>query len=120
MSTDEAMPVAAPGPRQADGTLVLAANDDDAPDPESVAAAFGLPVPVTAWATVDGAWSNKVFRLETGGRAFAVKEMRNPWRVYNWQDWLTESWSFELLAIEAGSLLLGRLLIRRLAVAWPG
>jgi hypothetical protein len=73
-----------------------------APEPESVITAFGLAGQATAWTAVGGAWSNKVFRLETGGRAFAVKEMRNPWRIERWQAWLAQSWSFELLAIEAG------------------
>jgi aminoglycoside phosphotransferase (APT) family kinase protein len=78
------------------------ADEGDAPDPESVLTAFGLEGPVTAWTAVSGAWSNRVFRLETGGSAFAVKEMRNPWRIARWEEWLAESWSFELLAIEAG------------------
>jgi len=77
-------------------------DGDDAPDPESVMTAFGLEGPLMAWTAVSGAWSNRVFRLEAGGRAFAVKEMRNPWGDARWEEWLAESWSFELLAIGAG------------------
>ena len=76
--------------------------DDAAPDPESVITAFRLAGPVTGWTAVGGAWSNRVYRLEAGGRAFAVKEMRNPWQLPRWAEWLAQSWSFELQAIEAG------------------
>ena len=79
-----------------------------APDPAAVIEAFGLPGPVTGWEPVGGAWSNRVYRLdtdgppETGGRRYAVKEMRNPWAEPRWQEWLAESWSFEQRAIAAG------------------
>ncbi len=72
------------------------------PDPEAVLSAFGLQGPVSAWAPVSGAWSNRVFRLAASGSAYAVKEMRNPWQIERWEEWLAEAWSFELLAIEAG------------------
>jgi hypothetical protein len=77
-------------------------QDGDSPDPSAVVAAFGLEGPVTEWAAVGGAWSNRVFRLTAAGRRFAVKEMRNPWADPRWQDWLTASWSFERQAIAAG------------------
>jgi Ser/Thr protein kinase RdoA (MazF antagonist) len=77
-------------------------TEDPPPDPQAVAAAFGLAGPVTGWAPVGGAWSNRVYRLEAGGQAYAVKEMRNPWRLARWEQWLAESWSFELSAIAAG------------------
>jgi aminoglycoside phosphotransferase (APT) family kinase protein len=67
-----------------------------------VAEAFGLPGPVTGWEPVGGAWSNRVYRLDAGGRRYAVKEMRNPWAEPRWQEWLAESWSFEQRAIAAG------------------
>jgi Ser/Thr protein kinase RdoA (MazF antagonist) len=76
--------------------------DRDAPDPAAVIAAFGLHGPVTDWTAVGGAWSNRVYRLDAGGRRFAVKEMRNPWADPHWQQWLAESWVFELRAIAAG------------------
>ena len=76
--------------------------DGDSPDPAAVLAAFGLEGPVTDWAAVGGAWSNRVFRLTAAGRRFAVKEMRNPWADPRWQDWLSASWSFEQHAIAAG------------------
>jgi Ser/Thr protein kinase RdoA (MazF antagonist) len=74
----------------------------DEPDPAAVAEAFGLPGPVTGWEPVGGAWSNRVYRLDAGGRRYAVKEMRNPWAEPRWQEWLAESWSFEQRAIAAG------------------
>jgi Ser/Thr protein kinase RdoA (MazF antagonist) len=77
-------------------------QDGDSPEPSAVLAAFGLEGPVTEWAEVGGAWSNRVFRLTAAGRRFAVKEMRNPWADPRWQDWLTASWSFEQQAIAAG------------------
>jgi Ser/Thr protein kinase RdoA (MazF antagonist) len=78
------------------------APDGDEPGPAAVAAAFGLAGPVTGWAPVGGAWSNRVFRLEAGGRRYAVKEMRNPWADPHWQQWLAESWVFEQRAMAAG------------------
>jgi Ser/Thr protein kinase RdoA (MazF antagonist) len=74
----------------------------DAPDPVTVIEAFGLDGPVTGWEPVGGAWSNRVYRLDAGGRRYAVKEMRNPWAEPRWQEWLAESWSFEQRAIAAG------------------
>ena len=74
----------------------------DAPDPVAVIEAFGLPGPVTGWEPVGGAWSNRVYRLDAGGRRYAVKEMRNPWADPRWQEWLAEAWSFEQQAIAAG------------------
>ncbi|MGI9006548.1 MAG: phosphotransferase, partial [Streptosporangiaceae bacterium] len=76
------------------------ASDD--PDPAAVTAAFGLAGPVTGWTAVGRAWSNRVFRLEAGGRPYAVKEIRNPWDDPRWPDWLAHSWPFELRAIAAG------------------
>src|SRR5690242_956789 len=73
-----------------------------APDPAAVIEAFGLPGPLTGWEPVGGAWSNRVYRLDAGGRRYAVKEMRNPWAEPRWQEWLAESWSFEQRAIAAG------------------
>ena len=74
----------------------------DGPDPAAVIKAFGLPGPVTGWEAVGGAWSNRVYRLDAGGRRYAVKEMRNPWAEPRWQEWLAEAWSFEQRAIAAG------------------
>jgi aminoglycoside phosphotransferase (APT) family kinase protein len=78
------------------------ALDGDDPDPAAVIAAFGLAGPVAGWVPVGGAWSNRVFRLEAGGRCYAVKEMRNPWADAHWQQWLAESWVFEQRAIASG------------------
>jgi Ser/Thr protein kinase RdoA (MazF antagonist) len=51
---------------------------------------------------VSGAWSNRVYRLETTRASFAVKEMCNPWADARWQEWLDEAWTFERRAIAAG------------------
>jgi len=75
---------------------------DDAPEPDSVLAAFGLGGSVTAVTVVGGAWSNRVYRLDTGAGSFAVKEMRNPWADPGWKRWLAEAWSFEQRALAAG------------------
>lgn len=82
--------------------MAVVAEDCDSPDPAAVIAAFGLQDALTAWAAVGGAWSNRVYRLDAGERRLAVKELRNPWAVSRWQDWLAESWSFEREAIAAG------------------
>lgn len=75
---------------------------DPAPDPAAVIEAFALPGPVTGWEPVGGAWSNRVYRLDAGGRRYAVKELRNPWADPHWQEWLAAAWSFEQQAIAAG------------------
>jgi Ser/Thr protein kinase RdoA (MazF antagonist) len=63
---------------------------------------FGLPGAVVSMTTVGGAWSNRVYRLETTEAAFAVKELCNPWADERWQGWLDEAWRFERRAIAAG------------------
>ncbi len=65
-------------------------------------AAFRLDGPPISMTEVGGAWSNRVFRLEAESGVFAVKQMRNPWRIAHWEEWLAQAWSFELRAIEAG------------------
>jgi hypothetical protein len=82
--------------------MAVVAEDCDSPDPAAVIAAFELQEAPTAWAAVGGAWSNRVYRLDAGECRLAVKELRNPWAVSRWQDWLAESWSFEREAIAAG------------------
>ncbi|HSD01928.1 MAG TPA: hypothetical protein VLB81_06150 [Gaiellales bacterium] len=63
---------------------------------------FGLPGSVVSMTAVGGAWSNRVYRLETTRSAFAVKELCNPWADERWQEWLDETWRFERRAIAAG------------------
>jgi Ser/Thr protein kinase RdoA (MazF antagonist) len=87
-------------PVQARG--VTATNELDGLDPAEVLCAFGLGGPATGMTAVGGAWSNRVFRLEAGGGVFALKEMRNPWRIPHWEEWLAQAWAFELSAIEVG------------------
>lgn len=57
---------------------------------------------MTAVERVSRAWSNRVWRVRTAQRDYAVKEMLNPWRDPQWRDWLAESISFERKAIAAG------------------
>ncbi len=82
--------------------MIAAAFGCDGLDPAVVLAAFGLDGPATSMTAVGGAWSNRVFRLEANGGVFAVKQMRNPWRIPRWEKWLAEAWAFELCGIEAG------------------
>ena len=63
---------------------------------------FGLPGSVVSMTAVGGAWSNRVYRLETTRSAFAVKELCNPWADERCQEWLDEAWRFERRAIAAG------------------
>ncbi|WP_166349536.1 aminoglycoside phosphotransferase family protein [Phytoactinopolyspora limicola] len=72
------------------------------PDAVSVLAAFGLAGRVVDLTPVSGAWSNRVYRLTTSRGVYAVKQMRNPWRLPRWQDWLDAAWRFEQRAFDAG------------------
>lgn len=44
----------------------------------------------------------RVYCLTVGSDVYAVKEMRNPWEIAHWREWLDEAWRFELRAIDAG------------------
>jgi Ser/Thr protein kinase RdoA (MazF antagonist) len=72
------------------------------PDAAAVAEAFGLPHPV-ALTPVAGAWSNRVFRLDTSAGSYAVKELTNLWSEPRFGERLDEAWRFELEAIAAGA-----------------
>jgi Ser/Thr protein kinase RdoA (MazF antagonist) len=73
-----------------------------APDPGAVAAAFRLPGTPQRLTPVDGAWSNRVYRLQTTAGAYAVKELRNPWGERRFGERLAGAWAFERAAIAAG------------------
>lgn len=64
-------------------------------------AAFHLPPPLGLH-PVPGAFSHRVFRLETAAGAYAVKALRNPWNEPHWTRWLDAAWQVELAAIDAG------------------
>jgi hypothetical protein len=81
--------------------LPAGTEPDPRPDPQAVLAAFGLLGPVTEMAPISGAWSNRVYRLDAGGASFALKELRNPWSLSRWEEWLVEASRFEMLAIGA-------------------
>lgn len=80
----------------------LSALPGDAPTPNSVVAAFDFPAPARRMTPVPGAGSNRVYRLDAGGQAFAVKELRNPWADPRWREWLDDAWHLEQHAIAAG------------------
>jgi Ser/Thr protein kinase RdoA (MazF antagonist) len=65
-------------------------------------AAFRLAGPPISWSPVGGAWSHRVFRLETRAGRYAVKELRDPWRDPKWPAWLAAAFAFEMRAWEAG------------------
>jgi Ser/Thr protein kinase RdoA (MazF antagonist) len=71
------------------------------PDAAAVAEAFGLARPV-GLTTVAGAWSNRVFRLDTAAGSYAVKELTNLWSEPRFGERLDEAWRFELAALAAG------------------
>ncbi|NEE03421.1 aminoglycoside phosphotransferase family protein [Phytoactinopolyspora halotolerans] len=73
-----------------------------APDPAAVIAAFGLGGHVEEMTPVSGAWSNRVYKLSTGGAGYAVKQIRNPWGDPRWQERLDAAWTFEQRARAAG------------------
>ncbi|WP_205856015.1 phosphotransferase, partial [Phytoactinopolyspora endophytica] len=75
---------------------------DDAPAPAVVLAAFGLSGTAVEMSPVSGAWSNRVYRLNTDSASYAVKQMRNPWRDPRWRDWLDAAWEFEQRVLAAG------------------
>jgi Ser/Thr protein kinase RdoA (MazF antagonist) len=64
--------------------------------------AFGLRGHATSYVEVEGAWSNRVLRLDTTAGRFAVKELRNPWGEPRWAEWLEESWRLERAVVGAG------------------
>jgi hypothetical protein len=57
---------------------------------------------VTSYDPVEGGWSNRVLRLRTDRDDLAVKEIRNPWGVEAWRDWLDEGWRLERAVLAAG------------------
>jgi Ser/Thr protein kinase RdoA (MazF antagonist) len=73
-----------------------------APDPGAVIAAFRLPGAPVAMTPVAGAWSNRVYRLETTAGTYAVKELLDPWGERRLAERIAEAWQVELAAIAAG------------------
>ncbi len=75
---------------------------DATPDPVAVLAAFGQPGDVLALDPVAGAWSNRVWRLETTAGVLAVKQFRDAWDSGTWREWTDQAWPLELAAQSAG------------------
>ncbi|HEY3763922.1 MAG TPA: phosphotransferase [Gaiellales bacterium] len=73
-----------------------------APAAAAVMAAFRLAGAPTALAPVAGAWSNRLYRLETTEGFYAVKELENPWDEPRFAQRLGAAWRFEQDARAAG------------------
>lgn len=74
----------------------------DGPAAGAILRAFGLGGAPRSVTPVAGAWSHRLYRLETAGQVYAVKQLLNPWDEPGWRDWLVEAWGFELHAYQAG------------------
>jgi Ser/Thr protein kinase RdoA (MazF antagonist) len=72
------------------------------PSAPDVVAAFALRGGPRRIEPVAGAWSHRLYRLETSAGVYAVKQMTNPWGDPHWRSWLAEAWAFELEAFDAG------------------
>lgn len=68
----------------------------------AVLSAFRLPGSPRRLTPIAGAWSHRVFRLDTNRGQYAVKQLMNPWGADGWREWLDEAWEFELAACDAG------------------
>jgi hypothetical protein len=77
-------------------------------DPARVAGAFGLGRPGGPLAAVPGAWSNRLWRLETERGAFAVKELRGPAAAAGWRRRLRDAMAVERAAWAAGTVPMAR------------
>jgi Phosphotransferase enzyme family len=73
-------------------------------DPARVAGAFALGEPGGPLAPVAGAWSNRLWRLETGRGAFAVKELRGSAEGAGWRRRLRDAMAVERAAWATGTV----------------
>ena len=73
-------------------------------DPAHLAEAFALGQPQGPLAPVPGAWSNRLWRLETEQGRFAVKELRGPPAAGRWADRLQVAMTVERAAWTAGTI----------------
>ncbi len=88
--------------RSVSGEERSAVRADGWPATHAIVAAFGLGEHPGELLPVEGAWSNRLFRLAVGTEVFAVKELRNPWGNPRWLEWLDAAWAFEVAALAAG------------------
>ncbi|WP_162452703.1 phosphotransferase [Phytoactinopolyspora mesophila] len=72
------------------------------PSMTAVVSAFSLDGTPRTMTRVAGAWSHRVYRLETSVNVYAVKQILDPWEDPSWRLWLAEAWEFELAAFYAG------------------
>jgi Ser/Thr protein kinase RdoA (MazF antagonist) len=79
-----------------------AGGEGSEPDAGSVVRGFGVGERVVSMRRVAGAWSNRMYLLETDRGEFAVKQLLDPWHDPRWSDWIDEAWRFELAAWRAG------------------
>jgi Ser/Thr protein kinase RdoA (MazF antagonist) len=73
-------------------------------DPARLAEAFALGQPQGPLALVPGAWSNRLWRLETTQGRFAIKELRGPPAAGRWADRLQVAMTVERAAWTAGDI----------------
>jgi Ser/Thr protein kinase RdoA (MazF antagonist) len=73
-------------------------------DPARLAEAFALGQPHGPLAPVPGAWSNRLWRLETEQGRFAIKELRGPPAAGGWADRLLVAMTVERAAWTAGTI----------------
>jgi hypothetical protein len=73
-------------------------------DPARVAEAFALGQPQGPLVLVPGAWSNRLWRLETEQGGFAVKELRGPPGPGGWIQRLQVAMTVERVAWSAGTI----------------
>jgi Phosphotransferase enzyme family len=77
-------------------------------DPARVAGAFGLGEPRGPLVAVPGAWSNRLWRLETERGEFAVKELRGSAAAPGWRRRLRDAMAVERAAWAAGTVPMAR------------
>jgi Phosphotransferase enzyme family len=73
-------------------------------DPARVAGAFALGEPRGPLVPVPGAWSNRLWRLQTERGAFAVKELRGSAAAAGWRQRLRDAMAVERAAWAAGTV----------------
>jgi hypothetical protein len=73
-------------------------------DPARLADAFALGLPQRPLVPVAGAWSNRLWRLETTQGRFAVKELRRPAAAGGWSQRLEAAMAVEHAAWTAGAV----------------
>jgi Ser/Thr protein kinase RdoA (MazF antagonist) len=87
-------------------------------DPARVAEAFALGRPQGLLAPVPGAWSNRLWRLETESGRFAVKELRGSGEPVGWQQRLQVAMAVEHTAWVAGTIPMAEPMVAAASGGW--